>query len=120
MKKYEGLFIFSPEEGGEAAKEEEKRIDETISRFGGRTLDRQDWGRRLLGYALRKFREGRIVFWSFEMAAPQLADFRKALQLDEKILKTTIVKAPEPKPDRDAVKKSKAPVKENLRPTPGR
>ena len=107
MRKYEGLFIFPPQDAPEVWKEEEKRVEEAIHRFGGRTLERKDWGRRPLGYAVRKHREGRIVFWNFEMETSRLGEFRKALELDEKILKSTVVKAPEFRPVKDSEKKPK-------------
>ena len=109
MRKYEGLFIFPPEEAPEAWKGEEKRLEETLSRLGGRILERKDWGRRPLGYPIRKFREGRILIWNFEMEGRQVAELRKALELDEKILKSTIVKPQEPKPAKESVKKPLAP-----------
>lgn len=107
MRKYEAIFIFPPADAPEAWKEEEKKVEETISRFGGRTLDRQDWGRRLLGYSLKKNKEGRVLLWNFEMEARQLGEFRKVVALEEKILKTTIVKTPQPKPAKDAAKKQR-------------
>ena len=114
-RKYEGVFIFPPEEGPEASKEEEKRLDEAIKRFGGHTLDRKDWGRRPLGYSLRKVREGRILLWNFEMDSQRIAELRKALELDEKILKSTIVRMAEPKPLKESSKKKPRPVKEEVR-----
>lgn len=97
MRKYEGIFIFPPQEAPEASKAEEKHLEEIISRFGGRILERKDWGRRPLGYSVRKFREGRVLVWNFEVEAAQIGELLKALHLDEKILKTTIVKPQEPK-----------------------
>lgn len=108
-RKYEGLFIFPPEEGPEASKEEEKRLEEAIRRFGGRTLERKDWGRRLLGWPIRKAREGRILLWSFEMETRQLEEFRKVIQLDEKILRATLVKASKPKPSKESREKEEHP-----------
>lgn len=110
MRKYEGLFIFPPEESPEAWKEDEKRLEETIRRFGGRTTDRRDWGRRPLGYVLKKVHEGRILLWNFEMETHQLGEFRKALELDEKILKLTLVKTLPPKPVKESKKKTKEAV----------
>ena len=52
-RKYEGLFIFPPEEAQEASKGEESRLEETITRFGGRVVERHDWGRRPLGFPIR-------------------------------------------------------------------
>ena len=106
-RKYDAIFIFPPADVPEAWKEEEKKVEEMISRFGGRTLDRQDWGRRLLGYSLKKNKEGRVLLWNFEMETSRLGEFRKALQLDEKILKTTIFKTRTPKPLKDSEKRKK-------------
>ena len=97
-RKYEGLFIFPPDEGPDASKGGEKRLEEAISRFGGRVFERRDWGRRLLGYPLRKFHEARILHWNFEMETRQVAELKKVLQLDDKILKSSIVKYKEPPP----------------------
>lgn len=107
MRKYEGLFVFPPEDAPEAWKDEEKRLEETLKRFGGKTFERRDWGRRPLGYPVRKAREGRFLLWNFEMETAQLGEFRKALQLDEKILKSMIVKAAEPRPVREKEKRKK-------------
>ncbi len=110
MRKYEGLFIFPPEEAPDALKEEEKRLEETIRRFGGHTTERRDWGRRLLGYPLKKLREGRMLLWNFEMETRQMTEFRKAIELDQKILKSTIVKTVIPRPVKESKKKPKEAV----------
>ena len=102
MRKYEGLFVYPPEETGTSLKEAEKRLEEQVQHFGGKVLERRDWGRRLLGFPLRKHREGHLLIWNFEMNPLQLGEFRKALELDEKILKSTLVKVPEMKPRKEA------------------
>ncbi|GEM_PF-2436624 len=107
-RKYEGLFVFPPEETPDACKEDEKRLDEAIRRLGGKVLDRTEWGRRTLGYPLRKLHEGRMILWNFEMDTHQLGELRRVLQLDEKILKSTIVKKQEPKPVDESKKKRKS------------
>jgi ribosomal protein S6 len=105
LRKYEGVFIFPPEEGPEASKGDEKRLEDTLQRFGGRTLERKDWGRRLLGYPVRKAREARILLWNFEMDSAQVTELRKALALDEKILKSTVVRTIEVRPPKESPKK---------------
>lgn len=105
LRKYEGIFFFPPEEGPEASKEDEKRLEDTLRRFGGHTLERKDWGRRLLGYPVRKAREARILLWNFEMETQQVGELKKALQLDEKILKSTVVRMAEVKPPKESYKK---------------
>lgn len=105
MRKYEAIFIYPPEETPDASKEADKRLEETLNRFKGRIIERKDWGRRLLGYPLGKFKEGRFLLWNFEMEASQIAEFQKALHLDEKILKSTLVKAVEPRVPKESRKK---------------
>ena len=105
MNKYEGLFIFPPDEGPDASKSDETHLEETITRFGGRIVDRQDWGKRPLGYGLRKFREGRILLWNFEMEGNQIVDLRRQLHLNEKILKSSVFRAVTPKPPKEKKKK---------------
>lgn len=105
MRKYEGLFIFPPEETPEASKGEEKRLEEAISRLGGRISERKDWGRRPLGYPIRKFREGRILLWNFEIEGNQMGELKKSLALDQRILKSTIVKPKEPKPMKEPARR---------------
>lgn len=107
MRKYESVFIFPPEEGPEALKNQEKRLEELIPRFGGRILDRQDQGRRPLGYAVKKNKEGRLLILHFEMEPRQVNEMRKAIELDEAILKATLVFLPEPKPVKESAKKAR-------------
>jgi small subunit ribosomal protein S6 len=92
-RKYEGLFIFPPDESGTTLKDGEKRLEEALQHCGGKVLDRKDGGRRSLGFPLRKLREGHFILWNFEMDPLRVAEFRKSLQLDENILKSTLTRA---------------------------
>ena len=105
-RNYEALFIFPPEEAPEPLKEAEKKLENTIAASGGRVLQRQDWGRRPLGYSIKKLREGRMLLWSFEMETHRVEEFRKTLELDEKLLKVSIFSKLEPKPTPEPKKKS--------------
>ena len=111
MRKYEALFVFPAQQGPDTMKEEDKKVEEAISRFGGKTLDRQDWGQRQLGWPVAKSREARLVLCNFEMDPLRVHEFRKALQLDEKILKVTLSKIPVPKPVKERKRKPKEAVR---------
>lgn len=99
MRPYEALFILPPDAGSGLSKEEEKHIEDLIRRWGGRPFDRTDLGPRLLGYPLRKHREGRLSVWNFEMEPVKLDEFRKTILLDEKILKVIVTRKPSLKPE---------------------
>ena len=107
MRRYEALLIFPPDSASGGSKDEEKRLEELIRRLGGRLLDRTDLGRRPLGYPLRKSREGRLLQCLFEMEPNQIVEFQKVLELDETILKSTVLKSPVPKTTEKDQKKSK-------------
>lgn len=106
MRSYEGIFIF-PSAAAGSNPEDEKRLEETIRRFGGHLKERFELGCRPLGYAIRKQREGRILHWNFEIEPQQVDELRKALQLDEKILKSMLVKFYPPKAPKERKRKSK-------------
>lgn len=108
MTQYEALIIFPPEETPDAAKEEEKRFEEALRRLGGRSLEKREWGRRPLGYSLRKFREGRLVLWNVEIEGSQVGELKKSLALDEKILKATLTRFIVPKPVKERKRKPRA------------
>lgn len=106
MRKYDALLIFPPEEAPEAWKEEVKKIESAVSHLGGSTVDRQDWGRRPLGYALKKHREGHLLLLNIELDASKVSELRRTLHLNEKILKVNIFQTLQPKlPKRRATKK---------------
>ena len=105
LRKYEGLFIFPTQEAAEALKAQEKRLEEMVRRFGGHTLEHRDWGRRTLGFPVRRAREGRFVVWNFEMEPARIGEFRKAVELEESLLKATLVRPPEPRPVKEKAKK---------------
>lgn len=105
LRKYEGLFIFPPQEAAEALKAQERHLEETVRRFGGRTLEHKDWGRRTLGFPVKRAREGRFVVWNFEMEPARIGEFRKAVELEESLLKATLVRPPEAKVVKEKSKK---------------
>lgn len=112
QRKYEGVFIFPPDEGPDAVKEEDKRLEDAVTRFGGSILEKKDWGRRPLGFLIRKHSEGRTLLWNFEMEPRQVVELRKILLLDEKIIRMTLVRQHEIK--QKPARRQKAPRPEKV------
>ena len=108
MKAYEGVFIFPPESAGDARKAQLKNLDDTIAKFQGSVIQKNEWGKKQLGYPLKKFREGYVLVADFEMPTSQTIEFRKTLELQEDLLKYMITVKATVKPDKKAA--SKAPV----------
>lgn len=87
MKSYEGVFVFPPESAPEARKNQLKSLDDLISRFGGTIQQKQEWGKRPLGYAVKKFSEGYYVVCDFQMDPSKAGEFRRGLELQDELLK---------------------------------
>lgn len=100
MKSYEGMFIFPPEAAPEARKAQDKALDDLIKKFEGKILQKTEWGRKPLGYPLKKFREGHFVILDFQLPPLKMNEFRKALELQGDLLKFMLT-----------IKQTKAPVK---------
>lgn len=125
MKSYEGLFVFPPDATPDAAKSQQKNLDDLIVKFKGQITQKQEWGKKPLGYILKKFTEGHMFVYDFQMDPSQATDFRKALELQEDLLKymitlKVVAKIVEKKPAKPAVPSvsSAKPVKTASAPTP--
>ena len=91
MKSYEGLFIFAPEATPDVRKEQVGRLEALIQKFSGSITQKNEWGKKLLGYSIRKFREGYFLLVDFQMDSLKTNEFRKALELHEEVMKYTVI-----------------------------
>ena len=86
MRFYEGLFVFPPETTPEGRKGEEKILEDMIQKLGGSVVQKTEYGKKPLGYAVRKFHEGRFLLCDFQLPPGKMNDLKKALQLYEGLL----------------------------------
>ncbi len=112
MKSYEGIFVFPPTSTPDERKAQDKVIDTQIDKFKGKVAQRAEWGKRSLGYVVKRFREGLFSFVEFEMDPSGVVDFRKALEVNPDILKY-MVTVKDPKAGKIAPRKNaKKPAEE--------
>jgi len=97
MRKYEGLFIFPPEVTGESHKDFSAEVTKWIEKFQGKITQKTDLGKKPIGHPLKKFKEGKVLVFNFEMDPARMQEFRKELELQETLLKY-MVTIPEDKP----------------------
>ncbi len=90
MKLYEGLFILSPDATPEVQKTQVDRVEECVKKFGGVVTEKLELGRKPLGYPLKKFREGALWGVNFQLDSIKANELRKALELQEDLLKYMI------------------------------
>ena len=124
MKPYEGVFIFPPESAPEERKTQLKSLDDLIAKFHGEIVQKMEWGKRPLGYAIRKFREGHFLIVDFKMSPSGMAEFRKNLDLQDSLLKymvtvkdTKVDKKAAAKPPQEVPAKSHRPSSPAAAPT---
>ena len=98
MRTYEATVIFSPKTAGEIPQEGKKIFEGLVQKHGGKTLNFIDLGKKTLGYAVKKTKEGHCLVFDFTLAPDQLDSLKKAAQLIEDILLVTIVVKPSIKP----------------------
>ena len=87
MKKYEGLFIFPPELTGEGSKDPSAEVVKWIEKFQGKVIQKTDLGKKPLGHMIKKYKDGRMFLFEFEMESSRTQDFRKELELQEHLLR---------------------------------
>ncbi len=102
MTSYEGIFIFPPESVGDTRKTQLKTLDDIIAKFQGSIIQKNEWGKKQLGYPLKKFREGYVVVTDFDMPSSQAIEFRKSLELQEDLLKYMVTVKAKVKPEKAA------------------
>ena len=90
MKSYEAIFIFPPESTPDARKNQLQQLEDSIKKFSGTLSQKTEAGRKLLGYPVKKFREGYVLYADFLMDTSKTNEFRKALELQEDLLKYVI------------------------------
>jgi len=88
LKQYEALVIFPITVTGLDSK---NTFEELVKKIEGKILNRTEMGRRFLGYAVKKSKEGYIAAFDFELSPEKMDPLRRSLDLSEDILKYTIV-----------------------------
>ena len=87
MKGYELLCIFPPEAAPDVQKTQGSNLEALVKKFNGTVSEKLELGRKSLGYPIKKFREGNLMLFHFQMDSLKTTEFRKALELEENLLK---------------------------------
>ena len=94
METYEALVIFPSQAAAEPLSDGKNAFEEAVKKNEGKILNRTELGRRLIGYAIKKSREGYFAAFDFELSPAKVEPLTHALRLSEAILKFTLVKKP--------------------------
>ncbi len=80
MSQYEFVFLLNEEE-------ELKKIKEFIASLSGKLLKEESWGQKTLAYPVKKNRTANFYDWIIEMEQKKIAELKKKLNFNEKILR---------------------------------
>ena len=121
MKKYEILLMLPIHTGAELQQADTSAFETALTKQGGKILHRTDMGRRFLGYIVKKTKEAQIVSFDFELSPDKINELRRALLLEEGILKFTLIVKPKigfPAPEKPrVVHRTPPPHREPMRST---
>ena len=92
MNNYDGLFIIKPDLKEDDVKNVVKMIGDSIVKNGGNIKKEEAWGKRLLAYPVKKFKEAHYYKVDFEAPPAAVAKMEAAYKLNADILRTMITK----------------------------
>jgi small subunit ribosomal protein S6 len=111
MRKYETIFILSPELSEDDIKSVTTKAQDVISSYNGECLRMDDWGIRKLAYTIKKSARGRYYYLRFNGDSALIAELERRLRLDDKVLRYQSVNITD-LPERAAVPEKKAETSE--------
>lgn len=88
MKKYELLTILKPNLDSAEVDKAIEKIDADLAELGGKVESRDKMGRRKLAYDIQKSRDGFFVNTVLSLPAEKVADYKRALKLNDNVLRT--------------------------------
>ncbi|MBI4368047.1 MAG: 30S ribosomal protein S6 [Candidatus Omnitrophica bacterium] len=91
MKTYEALVI-SPSQATAGGQDGKQLFEEAVKKHTGKILNHTDLGKRILGYPVKKVREGFLTSFTFELSPEKVDSLKGALQLADGIAKFTITR----------------------------
>ncbi|MBR1754558.1 30S ribosomal protein S6 [bacterium] len=91
MKSYEVLTVYKANLDAEEVDKNIAKIEETVAGWEGKIEKTDKMGRRKLAYEIEKFNDGFFVTQVVSIPADKVKDLRRALKLNENILRTMIL-----------------------------
>ncbi|HHY45590.1 MAG TPA: 30S ribosomal protein S6 [Firmicutes bacterium] len=92
MRKYELLFIVSPEHDEEKIASMISRYKDVVTRGNGTVLSADKWGKRRFAYEINDMREGLYILMVFEAEREVSAEIDRLMKIDQDIVRHMIVR----------------------------
>ena len=92
MRYYETLYFMAPNLADEDYKEAIAKFNAAVGKHGGVPIKIDEWGKRTLAYEVKKFDRGFYVLMSYCGGPEAIAELKRELRLDDRVLKHQTVK----------------------------
>ena len=92
MDKFEAVLLFSPDLTSQNIAKENEDINNIIVNFKGILVNIEDWGLRNFSYNIKNYKKAFYNFYQFEINGDKIADMKKTLTQNEKIIRHLIIK----------------------------
>ena len=93
-RKYELVYIVSPDAPDDQVSELHTQIDAIVQRMGGEIQKTETWGRRKLAYEIDNRTDGFYAVMEFTAGDRTLAELKRILRVSDDVLRHMIVKLP--------------------------
>lgn len=88
MRKYETVLVINPDLSEVELKEEIRKIEQQLTQFGGMDIKVDRWGKRELGYEMKKRKTGYYLLVTFQSEKSDLMDnITGLLRINDNVLK---------------------------------
>lgn len=86
-REYETIYIMRPDVAKDAAEKVAGRVEEVVSREGGKLTLVETWGRRSLAYPVTKYRRGVYVFLKYLGGGGVVNELERNLRMLDDVIK---------------------------------
>ncbi|HHY76650.1 MAG TPA: 30S ribosomal protein S6 [Firmicutes bacterium] len=107
MRKYEVLFIVSPEHDEEKVASIISRYKDVVTQGNGTVISADKWGKRRLAYEINHMREGLYLLMVFEGGSEVASELDRLMKIDQDVVRHMIVRLDNVKRKQRAPKVSK-------------
>ena len=92
MRRYETLFIVTPDSSEEDLKAVAEKVQGVVTGMNGKLVDYKEQGKKKLAYNVKKQNKGYYVLMDYLGLADLVAELERNMRLDERILKYITLK----------------------------
>src|SRR5215217_3307300 len=94
-RKYELVYVVSPDAGDDQVTALHTQVEETITRLGGQLEKTENWGRRRLAYEIGRHKEGTYVLDVILGSGELMKEIDRRLKVTDLVIRHLVVRVDE-------------------------